>query len=57
MLKRKVRTKVRWGTLVCHMSNKLQNQLLCGTQGYTHFYVLSIKGTTLYVDNLKESNK
>jgi hypothetical protein len=36
---------------------QLEYQLLCGTQGCTNFLVLSIKGITLCVDNLKESNR
>jgi hypothetical protein len=36
---------------------QLQYQLLCATQGFTHFFGVSIKGITLFIDNLKESNR
>jgi hypothetical protein len=36
---------------------QLQYQLLCATQGFTHFLGLSSKGITLFVHNLKESNR
>jgi hypothetical protein len=35
----------------------LQYQLLCATQGFAHFLGVSIKGITLFIDNLKESNR
>jgi hypothetical protein len=40
----------------CVPHEQLQYQLLCDTQGFTHFLGVSIKGITLFVDNLKEGN-
>jgi hypothetical protein len=41
----------------CVPHEQLQYQLLCDTQGFTHFLGVSIKGITLFVDNLKEGNR